>query len=108
MKSTKIMASTKNPNKIFDKIIASDFTRRELKVLLLIIKGSYGLGSLSANLSKKDFFKAGILPYHVEDVVKGLVLRCVVNWNSERGIFWINSNLKEWIDKKRKVSSFKE
>ena len=108
MKSTKIMASTKIPNKIFDKIIASDFTKRELKVLLLIIKGSYGLGSLSANLSKRDFFKAGILPYHVEDIVKSLVVRGVVKWNPERGTFWINPNLKEWIDIKRKVNSFKE
>ena len=102
------MASTKIPNKIFDRIISLNFTKRELKVLLLIVKSSFGLNKPYAILGKDDFFHAGILPYHVEDIVKRLVVRGVLKWNPERETFWINPHLKEWIDKKRKVNSFKE
>jgi hypothetical protein len=102
------MASTRIPNKILDKIIASNFTKRQLKILLLIIRSSYGMNNPQAILSKKDFLRAGVLPYHVEEVVKRLVVRGVVKWNPEKKMFWINPCLKEWIDKKKKADSFRD
>ena len=101
------MVSISIPNKIFDKIIALNFTKRQLKILLLIIKSSYGLNKPCALLNKKDFFYAGILPYHVEDELKKLVIRGVVKWNPDKKMFWINPYVKEWVDKKHKVDLFK-
>ncbi|RSN72731.1 replication protein [Candidatus Methanodesulfokora washburnensis] len=38
------MAYTKVENKILDKILTSNFTKRQLKILLFIIRFSHGLG----------------------------------------------------------------
>jgi len=101
------MTYTKVENKILDKILTSNFTKRQLKILLFIIRFSYGLGRKYAVLKKRDFYFAGILPYHVEEELKKLILRGVVKWNPKLGIFWINRNLNEWVDKKQKVDLFK-
>jgi len=101
------MASTKIPNKIFEKIVSSNFTKRQLKILLLIIKASYGQNKPYATLKKEDFFRAGILPYHIEDQVKKLVVRGAVKWSPEKERFQLNPSLQEWIDKKRKADSFR-
>jgi hypothetical protein len=102
-----IMTYTKIENKILDKILTSNFTKRQLKILLFIIRFSYGLGRKYAVLRKRDFYFACILPYHVEDELKKLILRGVIKWNPKLGIFWINGNLKEWVDKRQKVDLFK-
>jgi phage replication O-like protein O len=101
------MAYTKIENRILDKILTSNFTKRQLKILLFIIRFSYGLNKPYAVLKKRDFYFAGVLPYHVEDELKKLILRGVIKWNPKLGIFWINRNLKEWVDKRQKVDLFK-
>ncbi|MEO0242796.1 MAG: replication protein [candidate division WOR-3 bacterium] len=101
------MAYTKIENKILDKILASNFTKRQLKILLFIIRFSYGLGRKYAVLKKRDFSFTGVLPYHVEDELKKLIVRGVIKWNPRLGIFWINRNLKEWVDRNQKVDLFK-
>lgn len=101
------MAYTKIKNRILEKIIASNFTKRQLKILLFIIRFSFGLNKKHAVFDKKDFLYAGISPYHVDGILKQLVVRGVIKWNPEKGRFWINKNLQEWVDKKNKVDSFK-
>jgi len=101
------MAYTKIENRILDKILTSNFTKRQLKILLFIIRFSYGLNRKFAVLKKKDFYFAGVSPYHVEAELKKLVLRGVIRWNPQLGIFRINRNLKEWVDKRQKVDLFK-
>ena len=104
MKSTKkTMVSTNIENRILDKIITSNFTKRELKVLLLIMRFSFGLNRDFAVFDKKDFFLAGILPYHVDDILKGLVVRGVIKWNPDSQMFGINKNLKEWVDRRQRI-----
>jgi len=39
-----------------------------------------------AVLKKKDFYFAGVSPYHVEAELKKLVLRGVIKWNPQLGI----------------------
>ncbi|MEM3423932.1 MAG: replication protein [Nitrososphaeria archaeon] len=80
------MAYTKIENKLLDKISTSNFTKRQLKILLFIIRFSYGLGKKYAVLKKKDFYFTGIFPYHVEDKLKKLIVRSVVKWNPQLGI----------------------
>ena len=101
------MAYTKIENRILEKIITSNFTKRQLKILLFIIRFSYGLNKKYAVFDKKDFFYAGILPYHVDDLLQKLVVRGVIKWSLKKGRFRINKNLDEWIDKKHKVDQFK-
>lgn len=101
------MAYTKIKNRILEKIITSNFTKRQLKILLFIIRFSYGLNKKYAVLNKKDFFYAGISPYHVDGELKKLIIRGAIKWNPEMRVFWINRNLKEWVDKKHKIDSYK-
>jgi len=100
------MAYTKIENRIFEKIITSNFTKRQLKILLFIIRFSYGLNQKYAVLRKKDFFYAGISQYQVEDEIKKLIMRGVIKWDLDKRRFWINQNLKEWIDKKHRIDYF--
>ncbi|MDD2666643.1 MAG: replication protein [Methanocellales archaeon] len=101
------MSFTKIENRILEKIITSNLTKRQLKVLLFIIRFSFGLNKKYAVFDKKDFFYAGISPYHVEGESKKLIVRGVIKWNPEKRMFWINRNLKEWVDKKHRVDFFR-
>lgn len=100
------MDYTKIKNCILNKIITSNLTKRQLKILLFIIKSSYGLNKKHAVLHKKDFLYAGISPYLVDNELEKLVIRGVIKWNPKKGRFWINKNLHEWINKKRKIYYF--
>lgn len=57
------MAYTKVENRILEKIITSNFTKRQLKILLFIIRFSFGLNKRYVVFDKKGFFYAGISPY---------------------------------------------
>lgn len=98
---------TKIKNRILDKVIASNFTKRQLKILLFVIRFSFGLNRKYAVFDKKDFLYAGISPYHIEAELKKLILRGVIKLNPDKKMFWINPNLKEWVDKKQKIDLFK-
>jgi hypothetical protein len=101
------MRITKIENKILEKIIISNFTKRQLKMLLLIMRFSYGSNRNYAYLDKKDFFIANIDPYDVDEVLKPLLVRSIVNWNPDKNLFWINRHLKDWINKKYNIDQFK-
>lgn len=101
------MAYTKINNRTLEKIITSNFTKRQLKILLFIIRFSFGLNKRYAAFDKKDFCYAGISKYHVEAELKKLIIRGVIKWNPEKRLFWINRNLREWVDKKHKIDSYK-
>jgi hypothetical protein len=59
------------------KILTSNFTKRQLKIFFSI-GFSYGSNELYEVLKKKDFHFAGILPYHVENELKKLIIRGVL------------------------------
>lgn len=101
------MIFTKIDNKILEKIITSNFTQRQLKMLLLIMRFSYGVDRSFAILDKKDFFIAGIDPYDVDEILKPLLIGGVIKWNPDKELFWINRNLKEWINKNYNIDQFK-
>lgn len=97
------MAFTKIDNRLLEKILTSRFTQRELKVLLLIIRFSLGLNRASAVFQKQDFFYARISPYCADSIVRRLVIRGIIKWNPEKGEFWINRKLKEWMERKYRI-----
>ena len=101
------MACTKIENRILEKIITSNFTKRQLKILLFIIRFSFSLNKKYAVFEKKDFFYAEISPYHVESELKKLIIRGVIKWSPDKRKFWINKNLWEWVDKKHKIEYFR-
>lgn len=101
------MSYTKIENKLLEKIITSNFTYRQLKMLLLIMRFSFGSNRSFAILDKKDFFIASIDPYDVDEILRPLLIRGVVKWDPDKNLFWINRNLKDWINKKFNIDQFK-
>jgi len=49
---------TKIENNILERILTSDFTKRQLKILLLIVRFSFGCQKNYAVLKNNDFFYA--------------------------------------------------
>jgi hypothetical protein len=95
-----IMAGyTKIENKILERIITSDFTKGQLKILLLILRLSFGCHKPGAILRKGDFSLAGIEPDRKIMELERLSLLNVVKFmrlSRGRKVIWINRNTDEW------------
>lgn len=91
---------TKFDNELLQKILTTDLTKRQLKILLLIIRFSYGYQKSYAILRKNDFSYAGVSPYCIKEELKKLAKIRVVLWNPENDTLRINPNLPDWqLDK---------
>jgi hypothetical protein len=88
---------TKFDNPLLEKILTSGFTKRQLKILLLIVRFSAGCQKTYAVLRRNDFAYAGISPYCITDELKKLVKLRVIRWDPARDLVWINPNLGEWV-----------
>ncbi|MBE9593033.1 MAG: replication protein, partial [Proteobacteria bacterium] len=90
---------TKIENKILERIITSDFTRGQLKILLLIERLSSGCQKPGAILRKGDLSLAGIEPDRRITELERLSLLNVVKFMRlirGRKVIWINRNTDEW------------
>jgi hypothetical protein len=87
---------TKFDNPLLEKILTSGFTKRQLKILLLIVRFSSGCQKTYAVLRRNDFAYAGISAYCITDELKKLVKLRVIRWHAARDLVWINPNLGEW------------
>jgi phage replication O-like protein O len=87
---------TKLDNPMFEKMLTSDLTKRQLKILLLIIRFSTGYQKTYAILRKHDFSYAGVSPYCIKAELNKLVSRRVVLWDANRDLLWINPELSDW------------
>jgi hypothetical protein len=87
---------TKFDNPLLEKILTSGFTKRQLKILLLIVRFSSGCQKTYAVLRRNDYAYAGISPYCITSELEKLVKLRVIRWDSGRDLVWINPNLEEW------------
>lgn len=53
---------TKVDNPLLEKLLTSSLTKRQLKIVLLVIRFSFGYQKTYAVLRKKDFAYAGVAP----------------------------------------------
>ncbi len=88
---------TKFENEILEKILTADLSKRQLKILLLIIRFSFGCQKNYCLLKNKDFTYSRVSPYCIKDELEKLVKKGVIKWNPEKEMVWINKNLSEWI-----------
>lgn len=87
---------TKIENRLFEKILTSNFTKRQIKILLLIIRFSYGCQKSYAVLKNKDFSYAQVSCYCIKDELRKLVEKRIIRWNPVKDMVWINKNLSVW------------
>ena len=101
------MVHTKIRENLLLKILTSHFTKRQLKLLLLLLKLSHGQARKYVSLRKKDLKLINLSPSKAEKELRKLILRNVLKWNPRLRAFRLNSNLKGWIEG-RKVKLLKE
>jgi hypothetical protein len=87
---------TRFDNPILEKILTSNLTKRQLKILLLIVRFSSGCQKGYAVLRRNDFTYAGISPYCITNELETLVWLRVIKWDPARDLVWINPRLAEW------------
>ncbi len=91
---------TKVDNELLEHILTSDLTKRQLKILLLIIRFSHGYQKSYAILRKNDFSYAGVSPYCIKGELTKLARMRVIHWNPASDTVRIKLDLGEWaVDK---------
>jgi hypothetical protein len=91
---------TKVDNPVLEKVLTSNLTKRQLKILLLIIRFSSGCQKNYAVLRKNDYTYAGVSPYCITYELEKLVKLRVLRWDARRDMVWINPRLGDWaVDK---------
>ena len=87
---------TKFDNSILEKVLTSNLTKRQLKIMLLIIRFSAGCQKTYAVLRKNDYAYAGISPSCVTNELEKLVKLRVIKWDARRDLVWLNPDLRQW------------
>jgi phage replication O-like protein O len=87
---------TKVENVLLEKVLTANLSKRHLKIILLIIRFSFGCQKEYALLKNKDFSYAKVSPSCIKYELLKLVEKGVIKWNSNKGMVWINKNLNEW------------
>lgn len=87
---------TKFDNALLQKILASQLTKRQLKILLLVIRFSAGYQKPYAVLRQRDFQCAGLSPTCIRQELGKLVAMRVVRWDIKRDLVWVNPALRQW------------
>ena len=87
---------TKFDNQLLEHILTSKFTRRQLKILLLILRYSIGYQKTYAIVRKSDFAIAGVSPASITEELKRLYWLGVIRWDPARNLVWINHRHDEW------------
>jgi len=87
---------TQVPNDVFEKILTSDFSKRQLKILLLIGRCQFGYRRAKANLRHSDFRLCGIRRTTIKTEINALVSMFVVGHDPISHLLWINRDLAAW------------
>ena len=83
-------------NSLFENLYFRKFTKRELLIISLIIRMSYGYNSKTAIIKPKNWFGAcGIYQPDINNVLKGLINKNVIK-DLGNGEYSINKNYDEW------------
>lgn len=73
---------TKISNELYEVILKTDFTLRELKIIFTVIRFTYGFNRKEAELSVRFISEAtGIKFYHLSDSIKNLISKNVISVN---------------------------
>ena len=87
---------TKFDNQLLEKVLTSRLTKRQLKILLLILRYSAGYQKTYAVLRKSDFVCAGVPQNSITEELRKLFWLGVIRWDPTRSLVWINPHLDQW------------
>ena len=87
---------TKFDNQLLGGILTSKFTRRQIKILLLLLRYSTGYQKTYAVVRKSDFALAGVSASAITEELNKLYWLGVIRWHPAKGIIWINQHMDQW------------
>lgn len=84
-------------NSIYQQLLQRDFTKRQLSVLLMILRLSYGCQRSNAYIPKLvSFGLCGVGKTNITEVLNSLVKHKVLFWDKRESTFEINQNVQDW------------
>lgn len=84
-------------NEIWDEIIRRDFSKRQLAILHLILRLSYGCKRKEANIPRlKDFEICGVGRTHISKELNYLEQCRVITWDKDSMLFKPNKDYEKW------------
>lgn len=89
---------TRTANQLLDAIITTDFTKRQLKILKLVIRMSFGCGKTSALFRLGDFEVAGIYKSDIRKELQELFRLKVLGGKVEGELIriWLIKDFEKW------------
>ena len=85
---------TRVPNKLLEAILATDFTKRQQKIIFMIIRLSYGCGKGYALLRPSDFIVAGVHRNNIKKELEQLAAAGVITVEGRQ--IAMNKNYRSW------------
>lgn len=87
---------TRLSNELLEAVMRSDFTKRQLNILFLIWRCSYGFGKKVAILKKSDFQVVGIYPSDITKELNYLAEAKVIFWDKVNDLIAFNKDYDQW------------
>ena len=87
---------TRLSNELLEAVMRSDFTKRQLNILFLIWRCSYGFGKKVAILKKGDFQDVGIYPSDITKELNYLAEAKVIFWDEANDLIAFNKDYDQW------------
>ncbi|AZO95248.1 replication protein [Halocella sp. SP3-1] len=87
---------TKLSNEILEAIMKSQFSKRQLNILFLIWRCSYGFSKKVAKLKKSDFQYVGVYPGDITKELLYLQEAKVIYWDEENDLIAFNKDYDRW------------
>lgn len=94
MASTQTKEFTKVPNELLEAILATNFTKRQQKIILMILRLSYGCGKEYALLRPSDFTVAGVHKNNIKKELQQLAAAGVITVEGKH--ITLNKNHLDW------------
>ncbi|MDP2659715.1 MAG: replication protein [Dehalococcoidia bacterium] len=91
---------TKVDNALLEAVLLSRFTKRQLKILLLVLRFSIGFQKTYAVLRQSDYEFAGLSRYCVSEELQRLCTLRVLKWDRKRHLVWLNPDPGRWAVEK--------
>ena len=84
-------------NELFDEIYKRDFSKRQINILMFIIRLSYGFGrKRTLSIKMNDFENYGVDSTKIKKELAHLVEANIIYWDTENNIFCLNKNYSIW------------
>jgi len=85
-------------NQLYDELLKRDLSKRQLNIIMFIMRYSYGFKRKACQFENiSDFEQAGISKTHIREELTRLDQSKIIFWDKVLNIFQLNKNYDEWV-----------